>query len=250
MSAFFNDAEVLWVAWIVVGGCVVWSTIRALSRLRMPNLRLLLRDEHGSGYTLSYVMTVPLYLIMVFTFVELSLVLIAKVGTVYSGFAAARSGIVWNTAANETDADDKIQQAAIQTMAPFASGLTEMRIDKAASWQDADNLEAAFMKAYDQHRRTESKASSRYVRAKYRYAKRTVQAAIEVEPKQDAEVWDEDIVVTISYDYPFTFPLLGRFLMAQKKNGVFIRPITSTVRLQNETPKNTEKRLGISYASP
>lgn len=105
------------------------------------------------------------------------------------------------------------------------------------------------MAAYDDFSGGQSRASRRYVAAKYRYAAKAVEVSIAIEPK-GGEKWNEDVQATVTYDYPYIFPVLGRILMLPKKDGRFVRPITSTVRLQNETPKNTEKRLGISYASP
>ncbi len=74
------------------------------------------RDEDGGAYTLSYVMTIPFLMLLVALIVESTLMMTAKVGTVYSAYAAARTACVWSSAADWPDTQDRIERAATQAM--------------------------------------------------------------------------------------------------------------------------------------
>ena len=82
----------------------------------------LVRDEEGGAYTLSYVMVVPIIMLLMCLIVETTLMLSAKLGTVYAAFAGARVASVWSSAADWDRAEQRIEQAAIKAFVPFASG--------------------------------------------------------------------------------------------------------------------------------
>ena len=63
-----------------------------------PTLRRLAVEEDGAAYTLSYVMVIPVYALLICLIIETCLMLTAKLGTVYAGYAAARSASVWSSA--------------------------------------------------------------------------------------------------------------------------------------------------------
>ncbi|NND98971.1 MAG: hypothetical protein HKN47_16765 [Pirellulaceae bacterium] len=249
MNALAADFEIYWVAWVITGLVSVASTVLLVKRINWRRCMQLFSSEDGAAYTLSYVMVIPLYLLMVFTFAELSLMMIAKMGTVYSAFGAARTAIVWDTATDSGDLMDKVNRSAVQTMTPFASGMTELRYQRGGAGLDETDQEERFMDAYDEFTQSDSKVARRYVQAKFRYASRATSVTIDRNSTGD-ETWDEDIRATIRYDYPFVFPVLGRILLIPKKDGAHTKTIKTVVRLQNEIPHNDERRLGISYASP
>src|SRR6188768_3186348 len=87
-----------------------------------PTLRRLVADEDGAAYTLSYVMVIPVYALFICMMIESVLFLTAKLGTVYSAFAAARTASVWSSATTWDKAMEKAQLAAVRSMTPFASG--------------------------------------------------------------------------------------------------------------------------------
>ena len=60
----------------------------------MDLLRRLASDEDGAAYTLSYVMVIPLYALLICLIIESVLMMTAKLGTVYSAYAAARTASV------------------------------------------------------------------------------------------------------------------------------------------------------------
>lgn len=186
-------------------------------------------------------MTIPLYLIMVLTFIEFAFMFVSKLGTQYASFGAVRTSIVWHSI-DPAIAEEKSLQSAKQCMAPLASGLAGFRLPN----KRAEN-EDRFLDAYrNMLGGTKQSVSDNYVRAKFRYADSAVRVSLSTEQTGD-EIWHEDIVATVEYDYPFLFPVLGRILMESKKNGIYSRVISSRCRLQNEVPKNEQKLLGIEY---
>ncbi len=61
-------------------------------------MRQLVFDEDGAAYTLSYVMVIPVYALLICLIIESVLMMTAKLGTVYAAFAAARTASVWSSA--------------------------------------------------------------------------------------------------------------------------------------------------------
>ncbi len=69
------------------------------ARLKLSHLRNLHRDQHGGVQSLSFVLTVPVFIMVMMFIVQLSQVTIAKIVVEYAAFSAARSAIVWIPAA-------------------------------------------------------------------------------------------------------------------------------------------------------
>ena len=87
-----------------------------------PTLRHLAIDEEGAAYTLSYVMVIPVYALLICMIIESVLMFTAKLGTVYAAFAAVRTATVWSSATTWEKAQEKAKRAATKAMTPFASG--------------------------------------------------------------------------------------------------------------------------------
>lgn len=83
---------------ILIGGsvallrCLLWFSD---VRLDLKRLRQLPSDQVGSVQSLSFVMTIPLFVIVMMFIVQLSQLTIAKVFVEYAAFNAARTAIVW-----------------------------------------------------------------------------------------------------------------------------------------------------------
>ncbi len=92
LIAIFVCIAVLW--------CLIWLSG---VRLRIAHLFRLHRDEAGGVQSLSFVLTLPLFIIIMMFIVQLSQITIAKVVVEYSAFAAARSAIVWIPATTGMD---------------------------------------------------------------------------------------------------------------------------------------------------
>ena len=79
----FANVELIWIAWACSGVLSMWLTVVAVQRVRWHHIRKLVFREDGAAYTLSYVMTVPLYIMLICVFVETSLMLMAKIDEGY-----------------------------------------------------------------------------------------------------------------------------------------------------------------------
>ena len=103
---------VIWLVSAVTCVAITWRAKRAISWCQLCSLH---KDERGGAYTLSYVMVIPIYLIAFCFVVETTFMLIAKLGTNYASFAAARTAIVWLPFGG----DDKIDAAANKPSFPL-----------------------------------------------------------------------------------------------------------------------------------
>ena len=92
-------------------------------------------------------------------------------------------------------------------------------------------------------------ASERYLTAKYHYARFATEVPTNLGKNAPAKP-DSDITVTVTYNFPFQTPGIGRLFGKKGVGGHYFFPITSSVTLQHDGPKNQEQRLGIAYASP
>ncbi len=223
--------------WLVSAVTCVAITLRAKRAISWRQLFLLHKDERGGAYTLSYVMVIPIYLVAFCFVVETTFMLIAKLGTNYASFAAARTAIVWLPFGGE----DKIDVAAKQAFVPFASGLRP-------SPSGADSRgKQQYLKAYQEYcGKIGSPADYvSFIGRKYDYAHAAVSTSTEIIAHE--EKWDEDIAVTVTYEFPFSVPIVGRLMGRHKSEDLFVYDIRSTTTLQIENPQNDEKKLGINY---
>ena len=65
------------------------------SRIRLRRLWSLHRDESGSAQSLSFVLTLPLFVMVMLFIVQVSQLMIGTIVVHYAAFATARSAIVW-----------------------------------------------------------------------------------------------------------------------------------------------------------
>ena len=61
------------------------------------SLRRFAHDEEGAAYSLSFVMVIPIYGALDVLDHRRTLILTAKLGTVYAAYAAARTASVWSS---------------------------------------------------------------------------------------------------------------------------------------------------------
>jgi hypothetical protein len=82
--------------WMAAAFCAVWLVLRlAGGRLEIAKLRRVHRCESGGVQTLSFVLTLPLFVMLVLFIIQVSQLMIAIAVVHYAAFAAARSAIVW-----------------------------------------------------------------------------------------------------------------------------------------------------------
>jgi hypothetical protein len=215
-------------------------------RSLLPMLRHVARDEEGAAYTLSYVMVIPMYALLMCAIVEMALMLTSKLGTTYAAYAAARSASVWSSAAEWEQVEEKAKQAAIHAMVPFASG-TQPIFDPTSPNGVPDNIGGAtvdagmYIAAYQRY--AKKPVSIEYLGKKYAYASFNTTVEIEGPP----EKWDADITAKVTYRFPFNVPGVGRLFGEPNLLGRYFFSISSTVTLPNEGPQNDSKTLGIGY---
>jgi len=213
------------------------TTIRTPRLIGAPTLRRLAIDEDGAAYTLSYVMVIPMYAILICLIIESVLMLTAKLGTVYSAFAAARTASVWSSATTWEKTMVKAKAAATKSMTPFASG-THGGLAAAAS---IDAI--AYAGAY--HAYAKRPISDKFLMSKYGYAKQHVQVEIAGPPT----AWNADITAKVTYEFPFNIPGIGRMLGRRGSDGRFYYTITSAATMPNEGPQDDRKTIGIGYGT-
>ncbi len=80
-----------------IGSCAVLWLLARWNRVRFSWARLgrLHADQGGSAQSLSFVLTLPLFILVMLTMVEISQIMIGEIVVHYAAFAAVRSAIVW-----------------------------------------------------------------------------------------------------------------------------------------------------------
>jgi hypothetical protein len=202
-----------------------------------PTMRRLLLDEDGAAYTISYVMVIPVYALLICMIIESVLMLTAKLGTVYASFAAVRTATVWSSATTWDKAQEKAKRAATKAMAPFASG-THGGIEKAAT-AEAVSFDAAY------HAYVKTPISDKFLLNKYGYAQEHVKVEIDG-PPTDATA---PITAKVTYEFPFNIPGIARLFGKRGNDGKFYFPLTSEATLDNEAPQDGRKTIGIGYGN-
>jgi len=254
-SEFIYGVEDVWLIWLT--SLVLFALLirSGLKRVRWSNPRSFLRDEHGASYALSYVLTFPIYLLVVCVMMQATMILLCKMGTVYAAYAAARAAVVWRSVEPDAASPDggkalalnKARQAAVRAMTPFASSY-----GRHLTWKGANvnSTEAkAYFEAYQKYS-PDDLAREVYVKSKYAFAEKATTVTITGEPNE----WNKDVKAEVTYDMPMSIPGAGRILGQGSAANFFNRPITSTAVLTSETPVSTDEtpadrkgRLGIPY---
>ncbi len=211
---------------------------------RDASLKRLANDEHGAAYSLSVVMVVPIYALMMCLIVESAFMMAAKTGTVYAGFAAARTAIVWSSATKDKKKVEKqVKEAAYRSFTPFASGTKASVLDLPHAAKAT--LFTGKLEAYKLLAGHESPVSMTVLGKKHVNARRF----LKVKVKKHPQAWDDDITVDLEYRFRFNVPGVGRLLGKRNFDGHYYFPIRTEVTLQNEGPQNDDQTLGIGYGT-
>jgi len=198
------------------------------------------RAEAGAAQTISFLMVTALYLIVFFAILETCLFLAAKTGTVYAAFAAARTAVVRG---EDPRSDDRVREAAILAFTPFATGVERGPAVAAAPGEEE------FLATYRSTAAAIGLPGDGLPRLRRQY--RITHRALRVESSRHVlgEPWEEDVTVTVTYDFPFTFPVVGRILGRPNADGRYVFPIRTSATLPMEHPANEQRKLGIAHAS-
>ncbi|MCX7428054.1 MAG: hypothetical protein NTW96_20800 [Planctomycetia bacterium] len=85
-----------WAGLLVALVVLLWGLTRLNSaRLELGRLRVLHHDEGGAAQSLSFVLTLPFFVMIMLFILQVSQVMIGTVVVHYAAFAAARSAVVW-----------------------------------------------------------------------------------------------------------------------------------------------------------
>ncbi len=233
-----RSVEIIWVLWVLSTLLICWLLVHGARCWRGQTFRKLLAEEDGGAYTISYVLTFPIYFLLVCTVIESSLVLLTKMGTMYAAYCSARSAVVWLNAQPDL-ANDQIRSAAVNAMAPFASGSQQH-----AKWLGADSGSTNGARwYYGYYRYCKGPAPADYMLTKYGCAL----AATDVTWDPAEPSVNEPINVTLTYRMPLHIPGAARVLGAP---GGFY-PITTKATLPNEGWVGAENQpnypMGIDY---
>jgi hypothetical protein len=211
-------------------------------RFRATQIAKVASEEDGAAYTISYVMVIPCYALLMCIVIETSALFPAKIGSVYSAYAAARTASVWSSATDWDNAERKAIAAGRRAFVPFASsthGLEPNAISKAS---------ASYVLAHGSF--SDSPAREKYLLAKFNYAQRAVQVRIDQSDSRD------EITANVTYEFPFNIPGVSRIFGEQRDDGSYYFPISSHVTLMNEVPQNdldanqkNTNLLGIGYGT-
>jgi hypothetical protein len=200
-----------------------------------------LKGEDGAAYTLSYVMVIPMYALLLCVIIESVLMISAKLGTVYAAFTAARTASVWSSATTWEKAMAKAKHSAVKSITPFASGMRSLP----ASLPPTGDLKNAgkYVVAYEAF--AKNSVAAKYILAKYGYATRHTQVTIDGPPT----TWNGDIKAKVTYEFPFVIPGVARIFGRRGADGRYYFPITSEATIPNEGPQDDRKTIGIGYGT-
>jgi hypothetical protein len=89
-------ACVPWFGWLIVSlAAVFWLAGASRARLNLGRLRRLHADQRGSAQSLSFVLTLPFFVMILLFIVQVSQLMIGTVVVHYAAWAAARAAAVW-----------------------------------------------------------------------------------------------------------------------------------------------------------
>jgi hypothetical protein len=244
ISEIFRSVETVWLVWVLAVVALAWLTRAVLRSISLRWMRTLARGEDGASYSLAYVMTVPIYLLLVCTVVECTGLLIAKVGTMYAAYAAARSRIVWEPTLPNV-AQERMELAGKQAMVPFSSSHPLFQFGPAAP----GGQDQAYMAAYQQYASGIAPVapSSQFWANRYHYAwSATTVTFVGVTNRKDAgaSVATPMFTVSVAHDAPLLSPLVGRIFGDRQVGSFWVRRITSNLTL----PAEPVNRMGDPQA--
>ena len=246
MPELFRSVEWVWalcLLGLVALITLFWSLLRAARRNSAERRawRGLHGCEAGAAYSLSYMLTIPLIALIVCLVVDLTLILVAKIGTVYAAYAAARAAVVWvPSGVSPSAAQDKVEAAAQNAITPFASSNTRHRPIKTPP--PSGLVYYAAHKSY-----AENPADFDYLGWKWLYASWATKVTVD-----GGTDYRKDVTVTVDYKAPFHMPAIGRIFGSPTLFGFYTTNIRTVVKLENQAPRGDERNplsrpLGISY---
>ncbi|MDP1560867.1 MAG: hypothetical protein Q8M16_05680 [Pirellulaceae bacterium] len=231
VSAIDDLVWVLLLACLFAGFCCAGVLVRHSRTNRLSDLH---RDQRGGAYTLNYLLAIFSLFLFTCVVIECTQIFLARLGTVYAGFAAARTAIVHPAGAEREDLAEKAAQRAFL---PFARGLAAQD-SKPLSEEDAST---PLWRAYES-------VAKQPIQASY-FARKEISSVdrIRVELQETSDGDTTMVSLRLRYDYPLMFPFLG-VVLGTIDDSEYQRELEAVINLPDEAPRNTEQRLGINYA--
>ena len=137
MFQVFESVVDVWIIWFVSLFLFGFCIRRAFQQFSWQSFRRFAKSEHGASYALPYVLTFPIFLLLMCVLIQASFIIMCKMGTVYAAHSSARTFVVWqgmNAQAaqaigleNEEYIRYKTHRAAMMAMAPFANSNVNQR---------------------------------------------------------------------------------------------------------------------------
>lgn len=232
-SWFSGMQDIGLLAAVSVVGLLVAARYLNQERSAVRKLAQLHRNQEGGAYTLNFVLALFCLFLFICVIVECGQLFLAKTGTVYSAFAAARTAIVHGDRAKRERA---AEQAAVQSFVPFSRGLTKYDPEEFVT-----DGESQLWNAYREV--ANHPVNQKYFRNKEASAARRIKLSInDIDPDDP----NGSLEVTVSYRYPLMFPFLGS-VIGKREGAEYYRLMKSVVTLPKELPQSQDQKLGIQY---
>ncbi len=266
MATIFASVLDIWLIWVVALLLLAICCRQVIGRFGIVSCRRFHTCEEGASYALPYVLTFPIFVLLMAIFMQASLILLCKIGTVYSAYSSARTFIVWQSAAQDVTvggvqfdfAKFKAMRAASMAMVPFASsnprhlesmypgfpslnGSTDgslvfpssvvqmvFKIDEPQYWKMYYRLlsDANKLDKGPVHKIIQN----RLLGAKRAYVKNKYKfaaASTRVTLPEQLVPWNQDVTVKVRYRMPFHVPGTARILGGKSmRSGWFFGPTT------------------------
>jgi hypothetical protein len=257
LSEWTRGVEWVCAAWLLGVLVLLRGVQLAARRVRPGRLRDLAHGEDGVSYTLAYVLVIPFYLAFLSLVFETTMLLVAKIGTLYAAHAGARSAVVWVSARPAGLWSERVEQSIRSAMAPFVSArareiATARRLPPIAATRQAGEFVLAYkyyvglgaVRSGGGPSGTRGDAPAEYWIRKYLNAAARTRFQVQGDPSQPGG----PITVTVTYSAPMLIPGLNRFF-SQGPRWPSEFDIVSRATLPNEAPTSSDHTLGIDYRS-
>ena len=230
-----------WMTILIASFCVLFLIARA-NRARFKPRRLLRlhADQRGAVQSLSFVLTLPIFIMVMMLIVQVSQLMIGQIVVEYAAFAAARSATVWIPAdTSDGEVENCISSYYVDTTAA----------DQASPILDDDD---------PNYGPTEGGATYRLVPGGAKYEKITSAAAMACMPISPSR----DVGATLSGTGPAAADILYRTYTAMAPGSDSARALAGRIRnklaysIANTSVeirfyhRNSEPPLGVTYLIP
>jgi hypothetical protein len=127
MYSLFESVTDIWIIWLATLLLMMAITRHVWGQVNWRAMKRFYAGERGASYALPYVLTFPFFVLLMAVMIQTTLILLCKIGSMYSAHAASRTAIVW-ISADPTDSERgrdyaryAVKRAATMAMVPFAS---------------------------------------------------------------------------------------------------------------------------------